>query len=59
MNQISILLAEYWVYFCVPLIFLGVVVWVFRPTGKASFQADGEIPFEEEDDAAKARKGRG
>jgi len=59
MNQMSIMLAEYWAYFCVPLIFLGVAVWVFRPTGKAGYRADGEIPFEEEADEAKTSKGRG
>ena len=59
MNQIAIMLTEYWAYLCIPLIFVGVIVWVFRPTGKAGFRAAGEIPFEEEDDQAKAKASRG
>lgn len=56
MNVIASLLAEYWTYFCFPLIFVAIVVWVYRPTGKAAYRADGDIPFEEEDNEAEARR---
>lgn len=40
------MLAEYWLYMVVPLIFVAIVIWVYRPSAKRRYKADGEIPFD-------------
>lgn len=40
------MLIEYWLYLGIPLAFLAIVAWVYRPAAKTRYQADGEIPFE-------------
>jgi cbb3-type cytochrome oxidase subunit 3 len=48
MNQIANLLSEYWLFLGVPLVFLAIVAWIFRPTASRRYQADGKIPFDDE-----------
>jgi len=38
--------AEYWLYVIVPLIFVALVLWVYRPWAKRRYKADGMIPFD-------------
>lgn len=40
------MLAEYWLYWAVPLIFLVIVIWVYRPSAKKRYKDDGLIPFD-------------
>ena len=40
------MLAEYWLYMVVPLIFVAIVIWIYRPSAKRRYKADGDIPFE-------------
>lgn len=40
------MLAEYWLYLVVPLIFVAIVLWVYRPSAKRRYKADGMIPFD-------------
>lgn len=38
--------ADYWLYMVVPLIFVAIVIWVYRPSAKRRYKSDGNIPFE-------------
>lgn len=42
----EIMFAEYWFYMVVPLIFVAIVLWVYRPSAKRRYKADGMIPFD-------------
>lgn len=46
MNQFINMITEYWLYLGIPLAFLVMLVWVYRPAAKRRYQADGKIPFE-------------
>jgi cytochrome c oxidase cbb3-type subunit 4 len=48
------LLKQLWVVWFV-LLFLGIVVWAFRPRNKARLEAQGRIPLDDEDDAPQRR----
>jgi cbb3-type cytochrome oxidase subunit 3 len=45
MNEVFNVVAEYWLYWSVPLIFLTIVAWIYRPSAKKRYKADGNIPF--------------
>ena len=45
MNQLANFFAEYGLYLGIPLIFLALVAWIYRPSAKKRYQADGNIPF--------------
>lgn len=45
MTQIVNMIGEYWRYLGIPLIFLAVVAWIYRPSAKKNYEADGNIPF--------------
>jgi cbb3-type cytochrome oxidase subunit 3 len=51
------LLAEYGFYLGVPLAFLAIVVWIYRPSAKKRYQTDGNIPFPGDKDDDKTRQG--
>ncbi len=38
-------IAEYAFFIGIPLIFIGVVIWVFRPSAKKRYQEDAKLPF--------------
>lgn len=38
--------AAYWLYLVIPLLFVAVVLWVYRPSAKKRYKADGMIPFD-------------
>ena len=48
MNTFWQFLQQYGWFLGVPLLFLIVVAYVFRPSAKKRYQRDGEIPFEDE-----------
>lgn len=45
MNAIWSFLQQYGWFIGVPLLFLIVVAYVFRPSARKRYQRDGEIPF--------------
>ena len=45
MDQVINMLSEYGFYFALPIAFLAVVLWIYRPSAKKRYQADGKIPF--------------
>lgn len=45
MNQLATFLAEYGLYLGIPLFFLALVAWIYRPSAKKRYQADGNTPF--------------
>jgi cbb3-type cytochrome oxidase subunit 3 len=48
MNQFVNFISEYGLYLGVPLAFLGIVAWIYRPSAKNRYRADGNIPFHED-----------
>jgi cbb3-type cytochrome oxidase subunit 3 len=56
MDQIVNMLTEYWPYFGVPVVFLAVVAWIYRPGAKRRYKADGSIPFEGDESEGKKRQ---
>ena len=55
MNPLIDFIANYGFYLGVPLAFLAIVLWVFRPGAKKRYEADGRIPFPRNKKAGKAR----
>lgn len=47
MAEVEIMFADYWLYWVIPLIFVSVVVWVYRPSAKKRYKEDGRIPFDD------------
>lgn len=42
-----------WMLFLgLPLLFLAIVAWIYRPGAGRSYKADGRIPFQEQDRGA-------
>jgi len=42
------MLSEYYIYLGIPLVFVAVVLWVYRPSAKRRYEADAKIPFAED-----------
>jgi cbb3-type cytochrome oxidase subunit 3 len=57
MDHLINLLVEYGLYLGIPLTFLVVVAWIYRPNAKKLYQADGNIPFYGDKKADKTRQG--
>ncbi len=57
MDHILLFLTQYGVIIGMPLLFMAIVAWIYRPDAKKRFQADGNIPFYGDKKAAKARPG--
>ena len=49
MSQLVNFLAEYGPYLGIPLVFLLIVAWIFRPGAKKRYEADGNLPFYEDE----------
>ena len=45
MNAIFDQIAAYALYLGIPLLFLGIVLWVYRPGAARRYRADARIPF--------------
>lgn len=43
------LLARYGWFFAIPVAFLGVVAWVYRPGASGRYRKDGQIPLDKGD----------
>ncbi|MBJ6609363.1 MAG: CcoQ/FixQ family Cbb3-type cytochrome c oxidase assembly chaperone [Candidatus Thiothrix moscowensis] len=41
---------ENWIYYLIPVAFIAIVVYVYRPWAKKRYQKDAEIPFADDDD---------
>jgi cbb3-type cytochrome oxidase subunit 3 len=52
-------LAEYGFFLGMPLLFIAIVIWVFRPSAKKRYQADGNLPFYGEKKQASTRANAG
>lgn len=59
MDRLIELLATYGVYIGIPLVFLIIVVWVYRPSAKERYQAAGNLPFYGEHKQGKSHQGDG
>jgi cbb3-type cytochrome oxidase subunit 3 len=47
MEQLLNMLSKYWPYLAIPLLFLAMVAWTYRPAAKRRYTTDGKIPFED------------
>ncbi len=45
MDAIINFITQYAFFIVTPLIFIGIVMWVFRPGAKQRYQADAYMPF--------------
>jgi cbb3-type cytochrome oxidase subunit 3 len=55
MAQLADMFSKFWPYLSIPLIFLAIVAWTFRPAATGRYRADGKIPFEDEERHDSAR----
>jgi cbb3-type cytochrome oxidase subunit 3 len=57
MTQVANMLGEYWLYLGIPLVFLAIVAWIYRPAAKKRYQVDGNIPFDRDKNEGKTGQG--
>ena len=57
MTQIFSLLMEYGYYVGIALALVAAIVWIYRPSAKKRYEADGNIPFREDKKDGKTRSG--
>lgn len=57
MDQLVDLIMQYGLFLGIPLIFLAIVIWVYRPSAKKRYEADGNLPFYGDKKADKSRLG--
>lgn len=57
MTQVANLLTQYGFYVVLPLALLTIVIWIYRPSAKKRYEADGNIPFDEDKKDGKTRQG--
>jgi len=57
MTQVVNLLTQYGFYVGVPLALLAIIAWIYRPGAKKRYEADGNIPFDENKKDGQTRKG--
>jgi cbb3-type cytochrome oxidase subunit 3 len=48
---------DYGFYVGIPLALLAIVIWTYRPGAKRRYEADGDIPFDENKKNGNARQG--
>lgn len=53
MNGLIDVFTAYGLFLGIPLIFLLIVLWVYRPGAGKRYREDGEIPFHEDEDKSK------
>lgn len=53
MNELANTFVANWLYWGIPLFFVAVVAWIYRPSAKKRYKADGSIPFEEDKNEAR------
>lgn len=49
MDSFMDLFAEYGLFLGIPLVFLVIIVWVYRPGSGKRYREDGQIPFQDDD----------
>ncbi|MDD4880851.1 MAG: cbb3-type cytochrome c oxidase subunit 3 [Gallionellaceae bacterium] len=47
MSRLLDILSTYGLFLGIPLLFLLIVFWIYRPGSARRYQADGRLPFEE------------
>lgn len=57
MDRFFELLTAYGYYIGIPLVFLAIVVWVYRPGAKKRYEEDGNIPFSVDKKKGQSRQG--
>ena len=57
MTLLAKLLEDYGFYVCLPLTLLLVIAWIYRPSAKRRYQADGAIPFNEGNEGSEHNEG--
>ncbi len=45
MDQLVEFFTQYGLFLGIPLIFLAIVFWVYRPSARKRYEADGNLPF--------------
>jgi cbb3-type cytochrome oxidase subunit 3 len=45
MDAITNFIMQYGFFLGIPLLFIGIVIWVYRPGSKKRYQADANLPF--------------
>ena len=53
MSQLADLVTEYGLYAASLVAFIAIMAWVFRPSAKQRYQANGRIPFNEDKNSGK------
>jgi cbb3-type cytochrome oxidase subunit 3 len=48
MDELIRLITAYGLYLGLPLVFLGIVIWVFRPSARKRYEAGGKLPFQDD-----------
>ncbi|HPE61533.1 MAG: CcoQ/FixQ family Cbb3-type cytochrome c oxidase assembly chaperone [Thiothrix sp.] len=38
---------ENWLYYLIPVVFIGIVLYVYHPWARKRYQKDGNIPFDD------------
>lgn len=57
MDQFINFIAEYGLFLGIPLVFVAVVIWIYRPSAKKRYLADGNLPFYGDKKKDKTRQG--
>ena len=50
MSHLFELMATFGLFLGIPLLFLGIVFWVYRPGADTRYRQDAHLPFEDETD---------
>lgn len=59
MDSLLHIISEYGLFLGIPLAFLAVVAWIYRPSARRRYEDDGRIPFpSEKADAKPAARGK-
>jgi cytochrome c-type biogenesis protein CcmH/NrfF len=56
MNEVISVIAENWIYWGVPVVFLVIVAWIYRPGARRRYKSDGSIPFENDGEETMAQR---
>lgn len=59
MDHILQFLTQYGLFIGIPLLFMGIVAWIYRPGAKKRYVADGNLPFYGDTKVDKSPPGRG
>lgn len=57
MDQLINFITQYGIFLGIPVIFLVIVIWIYRPSAKKRYEADGNLPFYGDKKPDKTRQG--